>query len=225
MDAKPLTAKAQRTRQHILETAIRLFATKGYEETTMRDIAAEAECSLGLAYRYFARKEDLVLALYQDLAAKSEAEVETLEPGTLADRYQATMVLKLKQVTPYRETLGALFGSAMNPKSDIAVLGANTAVIRDRMTNVFKTAITGAIDALEEPQATHVANLLYSIHLLTLLFWLYDRTPNQRATYELVKFTRDTLALVRPFLALPLAAKALVRLATIVEPVFGGDTK
>jgi AcrR family transcriptional regulator len=218
-----LTPKAQRTRKSILDEAIHLFTTKGYEATTMRDIAAAAETSLGLAYRYFARKEDLVMALYQDLAAQSEAQVETLAPGTLVDRYYQTMLNKLEQVTPYRETLSALFSAAMNPHSVIAVLGAGTSAIRDQMTNVIKVAVLGATDAPKEPQATHLASLLYSLHLLILLFWLYDRTPDQKATYELVKFMRDTLALVRPFLMLPPVAKSLTRLAGIIGSVFGGE--
>ncbi len=218
-----LTPKARRTRQQILDTATRLFVSKGYDETTMRDIAAEAGCSLGLAYRYFARKEDMVLAVYQDFAAKSEAHVETLEPGMMADRFHQTMLHKLEQMAPYREMIGALFTAAMNPKSDIAVLGANTGDIRDRMTQVFKVAIAGATDAPKEPQVTHLAIVLYSVHLLTLLFWWYDRTPEQRATHELVKFMRDSFVLVRPFLMLPPFAKSLARVAGIVESVFGGQ--
>ena len=57
--------KSEQTREHILETALDLFAEKGYAETTMRDIAGAADCSLGLAYRYFARKEEFILALYE----------------------------------------------------------------------------------------------------------------------------------------------------------------
>ena len=34
-----LTQKAALTRQRILDTALQLFATNGYEKTTMRDIA------------------------------------------------------------------------------------------------------------------------------------------------------------------------------------------
>jgi len=76
--------KAQRTREHILETALALFASKGYLETTMRDIAAASDCSLGLAYRYFVRKEEMVLALYERCTAELEEEVTTLPPGPLA---------------------------------------------------------------------------------------------------------------------------------------------
>jgi AcrR family transcriptional regulator len=217
------TAKGEHTRQHILDTAISLFNERGYEETTMRDIAEAAECSLGLAYRYFARKEDMVLALYGELAAQSEAQAEMLPPGTIAERFYHTMIHKLEQVTPYRETLGALFGAAMNPKSDIAVLGDNTATIRKRMTNVFQIASAGATDAPKEPQASQMARLLFSVHLLILLFWLYDRTPGQRATDDLVKFVRDTMMLARPFLVLPPAARSLERLAAIVGSVFGGE--
>lgn len=52
-----LTQKAALTRQRIIDTALHLFATKVYDQTTMRDIAAAADCSLGLAYRYFASKD------------------------------------------------------------------------------------------------------------------------------------------------------------------------
>ena len=41
-----LTPKARRTRGRILEAALGLFAEKGYEATTMRDVAREAEASL-----------------------------------------------------------------------------------------------------------------------------------------------------------------------------------
>ncbi len=163
------------------------------------------------------------MALYEDLAAKSEA--QTVEAGTMADRFQRTMLNKLDQVTPYRETLSALFSAAMNPKSDIAVLGANTATIRDRMTEVFKIAVRGATDAPKEPQAAQIATLMYSLHLLILLFWFYDRTPAQQTTRDLVKFIRDGMTLARPFLMLPPGAKSLERLATIIGSVFGGGSQ
>ena len=59
-----LTPKAQQTRQRILETALNLIITQGYEANTMRDIAEAADCSVGLTYRYFDRKEARKYDLY-----------------------------------------------------------------------------------------------------------------------------------------------------------------
>ena len=40
-----LTRKGELARQRILESALRLFGSRGYEKTTMREIAAEARLS------------------------------------------------------------------------------------------------------------------------------------------------------------------------------------
>jgi len=46
-------------RQEILETAIELFMERGYEETSMRDIAQACQVVPGLCYRYFDSKQKL----------------------------------------------------------------------------------------------------------------------------------------------------------------------
>ena len=49
---------AERKRE-ILDGAMELFATKGYEQTSMRDIARHLNISLGLCYRYYDSKQKL----------------------------------------------------------------------------------------------------------------------------------------------------------------------
>lgn len=46
-------------KQEIIETAMQVFATKGYEATTMKDIAKEMNVASGLCYHYFQNKESL----------------------------------------------------------------------------------------------------------------------------------------------------------------------
>lgn len=46
-------------KQEILDAAIQVFARKGYDKTSISDIAAEANMSQGLCYRYFPSKEDI----------------------------------------------------------------------------------------------------------------------------------------------------------------------
>jgi AcrR family transcriptional regulator len=217
-----LTTKGEETRDRILATALDLFTAKGYEQTTLRDIAATAQCSLGLTYRYFERKEDLVLALYERLLVEFEAEMRSLPPGSIASRYAHAMQIKLRQLAPYREAFGALFGAALTPHSPINVLGDRSAPIRQRASAAFGVVVVGATDAPRARQADDLAMLLYAAHFLIILFWLHDRTPDQRATADLLRFTRDTLGRFRPVLRLPPVGKLVARLAALIKPMFGG---
>jgi len=62
MDAPPGRREAhkQATRQALRDAAERLFAERGYEETTVRDIAAAAGVTERTFYRYFGDKPALV---------------------------------------------------------------------------------------------------------------------------------------------------------------------
>jgi AcrR family transcriptional regulator len=59
----PLGPKATRTREAILASAARLFADQGYSRTSVADVAAFADVSLGTVYQYFRDRADLVGAL------------------------------------------------------------------------------------------------------------------------------------------------------------------
>lgn len=54
-------------RKSILEVALRLFANKGYESTSISQLAKEAGISKGLIYTYFESKEALLKSLVLDL--------------------------------------------------------------------------------------------------------------------------------------------------------------
>jgi len=50
-------------KQQIIDVALKLFAAKGYESTSISKIAMEANISKGLIYNYFESKEDLLIQL------------------------------------------------------------------------------------------------------------------------------------------------------------------
>ena len=54
------------TRSRVLSAARALFASQGFEQTTIRDIAAEADIALGGFYNYFRTKEEVLEALLED---------------------------------------------------------------------------------------------------------------------------------------------------------------
>ncbi len=53
--------KKQKTKASIQREALRLFKKRGYDETTIEDIAAAAEISPSTFFNYFPTKEDVVL--------------------------------------------------------------------------------------------------------------------------------------------------------------------
>jgi len=53
---------ADQTKERILDAAYRALVKRGYHETSMKDIAAEAGVAPGLAHYYFETKEDLLVA-------------------------------------------------------------------------------------------------------------------------------------------------------------------
>jgi AcrR family transcriptional regulator len=222
---RALTPKARRTRERILRSALALFAKKGYEATTMRDVAREADTSLGLAYRYYASKEEFALALYLRLAQEfQEWARENLPDGTtMAERFERAMVAKLDQVEPHRGPLAALLVKALDPNSPTSALGGGTTEVRELMGSVFQEAVRGARDAPGERQARELGTVLYALHLAIILYWFHDKTPHARATRELVGSARDAIRFLRPALRLPPAALVLSRLARALEVVGVGD--
>lgn len=53
------------SRERIVGAALSLFARHGYEGTSIRMIAREADISLGLMYNYFPGKEELLRSIFQ----------------------------------------------------------------------------------------------------------------------------------------------------------------
>jgi AcrR family transcriptional regulator len=91
-------------RERILEAAQRLFARKGFTDTKMTDIAAAAKISYGLAYHYFANKEEIFTRLVEAALQSSLALLQhgRQQPGTPWDRlhWLVTQILQGAQREP-----------------------------------------------------------------------------------------------------------------------------
>jgi AcrR family transcriptional regulator len=86
--AGPAQKKSDRTRASLLEAARALFAERGYEGTTVRDVAAVAAVDPALVIRYFGSKEELfVRATEFELQLPDMAAQKTGKEGEVLVRH------------------------------------------------------------------------------------------------------------------------------------------
>src|SRR5262245_8725979 len=170
----PEQARAERNRLRILEAALALFAKRGYDASTIRDIAAEAGVSVGLVCRYFPAKEHFALALYDRLANELQEWAIEMPEGTVAARFEAAVRAKLTLLEPHRRALIALTARAVDPDARAGVLGKSTETVRSKVAGVFWLAVSGASDAPDREQSARLARLLYGVHLALTLLFLQD---------------------------------------------------
>jgi AcrR family transcriptional regulator len=69
--------KRQQTRERLTRAALALFLERGFEATTLDDIAAAADISRRSFFHYFASKEDVVFAWQEEATAALIAAVAT----------------------------------------------------------------------------------------------------------------------------------------------------
>jgi AcrR family transcriptional regulator len=187
------TRKAEETRQRVLEAALALFAERGFEATTMRDVASRAGLATGAAYYYFASKEELILEFYRESAIQSEAATrEALAAaGDLKSRIAAVVEQKFAQFLPYRRSLGALFRTAADPESAISPFGDRTRDVRESAINLFREALAASRTKVPADLEPHLPRLLWLYQMGLILFWIYDGSEGQSRTRRLTDRSLD----------------------------------
>ena len=63
--------KGTRTREKILSVALKLFSSKGYSDTTVRDIAGAVGIKQSALYNHFKNKDDILSTLIKDLTSSA----------------------------------------------------------------------------------------------------------------------------------------------------------
>lgn len=88
-------SKKEKKRQKILKTAIKLFAKKGYHQTTIDDIADAAGIGKGTVYEYFSSKIDFVKEIYKNYSTPGQDMQRLLEAGEIPPLEKIKMLLHM----------------------------------------------------------------------------------------------------------------------------------
>lgn len=91
-------------KQEILETALKLFVSKGYEKTSTNDIMVALNLSRGGLYHHFGSKEEIL-----DTAIKTFFEAEILRIRNVLDDEKKKATEKLKYLIEFDSTSQPMF--------------------------------------------------------------------------------------------------------------------
>jgi AcrR family transcriptional regulator len=154
--------KRERGKQRVaalIDAGAELFAEKGYEATTMTEIAQRAGAAIGSLYQFFPSKEALAEALfnrYAERAAASFARVEELAPGRTA-RELADLLIDYKlALRTDRDATIALSSSVAGIVERRKPLGD---AVRGRIASILRAANR----ALSEDEAAAAAVIVSQV--------------------------------------------------------------
>jgi AcrR family transcriptional regulator len=184
----PVVARGERTRHLIVETALRLFRERGYDRTTMRAIATEAGLSPGNAYYYFPSKQHLVQHFYAEIQAEHRDRCGPVLAGTtsLARRLAGALHAGIDVMTPYHDFAATFIKVAIDPGSPLSPFSAESAPSRAQSVSLFGDVLRGSSTTLDDRLRDELPELLWLAYLGLVLFWVYDSSPGQVRTRQLI---------------------------------------
>jgi AcrR family transcriptional regulator len=214
----PPVKKSDQTRKRVFDAALTLISKKGFDATTMRDIAAEAGVAQGAAYYYFDSKESIVHEYYK----QSQEEHVQAMTGYLAterrfsQRLHRTVASKIEQAMPYKNMARALYRVAADPDSPLSPFSKESQEICVQALAIFTEVVEGSREKFHPEIRAILPRFLWLYLMGIILFWIYDESKNSVKTFALidrtVPFIVSANKLIQSPWAIPFRGKVIAAL-------------
>ena len=223
MPSEILTPKAEATASRILEAALDLFRRQGFDSTTMRDIAREAEVATGGAYYYYPTKDAIVLEFYRRSCDAMQAGIENAltEAKTLEAGLSVLIQAKLNHFAPHRDVLRALLRNGADPSYPVSPFSAETKPIRNIDLQWFRRLVTSSNIRTPKDLRPHLPMVLWFFQMGVIFFWITDDSRNQERTGRLLPLACKIVATLIRLSSLPLMRPLRRPLVELIDIAIG----
>lgn len=217
--AADLTPRAQQTRAAIVEAALALFRERGYEATTMREIAGRAGVSTGNAYYYFGSKEELVQEYYALAHAEHvAASAPVLAAETdLGARLRGTLTALIDTSAPYHSFAATFYKHAAEPSSPLSPFSAESRPARDAAIELYRQVVDGSSARMSREVRQRLPELLWLYSMGVVLYWVHDRSPDCARTRHLIDVTASVAARLVAASRIPVLRSLVTDLAKLID--------
>jgi AcrR family transcriptional regulator len=210
--------KSARTKAAIIQAALQLFRERGYDETTMRAIATEAGVSVGNAYYYFASKQHLIQAFYDQAQVEhASAARPVLDTETdLVARMVGVIEAWIDVMDPYRAFAGTFFKNAAEPTSPLSPFSPESAPARDTSIELWRTVIEGSDAKVPKVLRPELPELVWLFFMGIVLYWVHDPTDNAIRTRLLARRTCPIVVRAIGLARLPVLRSSVTDLVELI---------
>ncbi|HZH26463.1 MAG TPA: TetR/AcrR family transcriptional regulator [Azospirillaceae bacterium] len=176
-------------REQLMAIAAQLFAARGYEATSMRDIAQAVGMLPGSVYYHFPSKEELFVAAHAAGVAAVAAAVQAAIQG-ISDPWER---LAVGAAAHLEVLLGeGSFVSILTPEFPQDLAGVRDRLVAQRAE--YETVFREMVDALDP--APGIDKTIFRLTLLGALNW--TRTWYRPGRMSPAEIARDMVAALRP---------------------------
>lgn len=161
-------------RSEILNQALALFLSRGYDQVSLNDIIADAGISKGVFYHYFLSKEALLAALADRFAHQTLAELDdVLKDRALnpLQRLNAFLAKGTRLKTELAPGAWAVFGALFRPENQglyQRVVTASELLFRPILADIIRRGVEEHLFETADPEG--VADLLQQLASNTYSF-------------------------------------------------------
>jgi AcrR family transcriptional regulator len=215
--------KADLTRERLMALALKEFKKRGFNETSMRDLASAAELSPGAFYYHFKSKEDVVQAFYEQTFRTFLEGTEDIFEATKSfeKRLARTLRLRIETFRDSRELLIALSRAAVDPRSSLSPFADGQKEIRELTVGLFANLIEGSDLKADKKLLPYLPKLLWMFLMGTILFWVFDESAKQKKTEQLIEKLTPLISRLIRFSRFPLTGSVMSPVLDVLKTMMG----
>lgn len=192
--------KKQKTKQAILDSAVALFSTNGFENTSIEELAKVAGVGKGTVYGYFQTKKEILHAfcdyeleqIHKELVRQANPDAPVLE------QMLTIYMTEFKHVTKNKE-FGRIFmrQTVFPDENDLQ----DHTEIEDKYFQLLFPILEKAKargELREDIELLHIAAHFYSLYILIMSAWYTGRVPTEEVGPAMELLFRQTFEGLQP---------------------------
>ena len=192
--------KKRQTREAIMQAAVKLFSAKGFDKTSIEELAREAGIGKGTIYSYFETKSDILHAFCEDDLAQLRHELTSQADNKIPILQQMVKIYmgEFRQITQNREFARIFIQETTFPREmDLKRKLENENSYFELLFPLLEKAQKNG-ELRSDLELLHITGHFYGLYLLLVSAWFTGRIHSEEAETALATLFRQALEGLQP---------------------------